>query len=381
MKRLAIIIACLILMSLSGAAQRSTRSKRTATRPKATVAKPIRLKTIAAYEIDARRVTCDYGNIYYAEDNNNNPLVFISGESGKGVDWIKGKADVYENIRPGISGIYPFDQCIVLETSKPMQRVRFLVWDGKSELDNCPELEGWAEIKGYNGRYTFIVNRQDDYELWDMADRKRLQKWQRYTTMMPEYGQHSGPLFIASDLNVWYRKGDDVKTGPIFLNVKEGKFYNCPLSNEDYVKNNNIRQFGAMRKQGDYLYVACGRRIYRINMLTHNKWEEYLRIPPTEDNEFENFCITSNGSVFAIGKRVELYRAGDFDNPRLLGTGRKLKTGLKPYSHQEIWLNLSKIRVDARDNFIILNDKTIYVYNPDGIVGFKDTYGTIVKYR
>lgn len=379
--RISFFVLVLLLCVGGTATAQKARSNRSKPKAKPQPQKVERLKTIAVYEVDTRYVSILDGALLYAEDNKNNPLVLIYNESGKAVDWIKGKANVYEDARPTIDRVYPYNNCIVLKTYKELQGIKWLVWDGKSELENCRVLESWDEVKGGNGRYVFIVNKKAGYELWDMDELKCLYSWKPYNTYMPEYGANSGPLYIASDFGVWYQKGNGVDTGPRLLSIKDDRFYDFPLSGEKYIKNNGVNNFSRIRHYNDYVYVACGRRIYRMNMLSPGQWEEFLKIPSTIDNEVNNFCITPNGNVLVIGKRVELYRSGAFDIPQLLGYDEKINTGLKQYAHQTLWLSLSNICTDDKGNFVIYIDKTIYIYNPDGIVGYTETYGKVTDFR
>ena len=333
-----------------------------------------RLKTIAVYEVRARKIFPFVDNILYVEDTNDNPLVLISGENGKAIDWIKGIAKVYENARPILTNVWAFNNWIVLQANQ-----NWLLWDGKTPVEDCRALESWDEIKGGNDRYVFVVNKEAGYELWDMDNLQCLYRWGRNGNM-PDYVS-SIPLTITSDLRVWYDKSSDVNYGPVYLNPQEGRFYNYPLSNEDYIKKNDIKHINKIRFYGDYIYVACARRIYRMNMMSPGKWEEFLRIPIDVNNSVDDFCMTPNGNVLVIGPRVELYRSGAFDTPQVLGYNEKLETGLSDYSHKTIWLNLSKIQSDSKGNFVIKENNCIYIYNPDGIVGYTETYGKVTKFN
>ncbi len=50
-------------------------------------------------------------------------------------------------------------------------------------------------------------------------------------------------------------------------------------------------------------------------------------------------------------------------------------------THKTIWLNLSKIQSDSKGNFVIKENNCIYIYNPDGIVGYTETYGKVTKFN
>ena len=253
-----------------------------------------------------------------------------------------------------------------------------------TSFDSNSVLEGWNYIRGMSGKYAFVCNSQSQYELWDMDELERLYRWKPYNSQLPgydEYMRDGNPVFIASDRSIWYIKGNSVDGSINQLIPDNGSIYNYILSNEEYIRKNHVTQFSRVRQFNDYIYVACERRIYRMNMLSPGTWEEYARIPISEDNTFHDFYIAPNGNLLVIGQRVELYRPGSFDKPQLLGTDYKLNTGLKEYAFSTIWLNFCKIRADKNSNFIFFKDSELYIYNPDGLVGYTESYGKVTNLR
>lgn len=345
-----------------------------------------RPKTIAAYNVKADAVRCGWGLLMYAENTQNNPVIYIDSSTGKTGRLLDGIANVYENARNVVNDLYFFEKYLVLKmwTGNHNGVYTGVAFSAVNKSDvTSSALEGWDYVRGMSSRYAFIGNTREQYELWDMDELKVLYRWNAYDSQLPYPNKMTArdPVFIASDQSVWFIKGNNISTGVIQLVPSENRVYNYPLSNEEYIRTNHVTEFGRVRQFKDYIYVACNRRIYRMNMLSPGRWEEYARIPITEDNDFHDFYIAPNGNLLVIGQRVELYRPSSFDKPQLLGTDYKLKTGLKDYAFSTLWLNFCSLNADENSNFIFFNDSELYVYNPDGLVGYTETYGKVTDLR
>lgn len=347
----------------------------------------VRPKTIAAYSVKADAIHCGWEAILYAENTQDNPVVYIESPTGKSGFLLDGIANVYENAREPVEDAYFFDNKLVLKLwtgnhNGVYTGTAFVAFN--KSFDSKSLLEGWEKIRGMSGKYAFVCNFRSQYELWDMDELKMLYRWNAYNGQLPDYQDYmrdSDPVFIASDKSIWYLKGNSINGSIVRLTPSDGSIYSYTLSNEEYIRKNHVRQIGRVRQFDDYLYVACKRRIYRMNMLSPGTWEEFAKIPISEDNRFDDFYIAPNGNMLVVGPRVELYRPGSFDKPQLLGTDYKLNTGLKEYNFSTIWLDLSRIRADENNNFIFFKDSQIYIYNPDGLVGYTETYGKVTNLR
>ena len=333
-----------------------------------------RPKTIAVYDVRNKSIAVRYGYILYVEDSQDNPIKAINEGSGITEIVMPGIAKVYEGARPFISRAFMFAGSVLLEYGNGV-----CIYNGKS-FESSPILSDWEEIRGYSDKYAFIQNHQAQYELWDLEKAAQIIKYKAYNSALPEYGRRE-PVFIASDRGIWYKHGNSVSGSIKHLNTFSGEINSYTLAKEEYVRKNHVTQFGRIRQYEDYLYVACGRRIYRMYMLSPGIWEEFAKIPITEDSEFKDFCIAPNGNMLAVGHRVFLYRKGAFDNPQLLGTDGKIKTGLQKFDYTDIWLLHNNLTVDENNNFIIYDNNRVYIYNPDGIVGFTETYGKVTELR
>jgi len=348
--------------------------------------KEVRTKTITAYSVNTNAIRCGEDFILFAENTQNNPVFIINSSTGESKCVLDGIANVYENARDRVDDLYLFDNRLVLKFLTGNHNgvytgTRFKAYS--TSFDSNSVLEGWDYIRGMSGKYAFVGNSREQYELWDMDELKMLYRWKAYNSQLPYPNKMKAddPVFIASDKSIWYIKGDQVSTGVIQLVPEGGYIYNYPLVNEDYIRKNHVTQFRRVRQFNDYIYVACERRIYRMNMLSPGTWEEFARIPISENNTFYDFYIAPNGNMLVVGQRVELYRPGSFDKPQLLGTDYRLKTGLKEYAFSDLWLNFCSINADKNSNFIFFKDSELYIYNPDGLVGYTETYGKVTDLR
>ena len=113
-------------------------------------------------------------------------------------------------------------------------------------------------------------------------------------------------------------------------------------------------------------------------------WEEYAKIPPTENKNFSNFAVDNQGNIFTCGfmcsepYNYEYYAAGHFDSPVPLG--RKLSTGISSWATADI--ETDNFGSDG-DNFIALDSygPTLFIYNPNGLVGYTEAKDKVIKMR
>jgi len=114
------------------------------------------------------------------------------------------------------------------------------------------------------------------------------------------------------------------------------------------------------------------------------RWIEYAKVPPTMDYQFTDFWVNGRGDILAYNGmtmkgRVQLFRAGNADNPQALGRGMAIDKGINQTGYNDISLFQTKVISDADNNWIIVNGRSIRIYNPDGVVGYEKARGKVVK--
>lgn len=60
--------------------------------------------------------------------------------------------------------------------------------------------------------------------------------------------------------------------------------------------------------------------------------------------------------------------------------GAQISTGI---GDGKIWMNLCKVNADNDGNFVLLSEDgmAIYLYNPNGLVGYNKARGTVIKLK
>lgn len=355
--------------------QRKTTS---ASNPKAQIAAPV--KTIAIIDIKTgiKSFCVTDDAIYYLEKGNNNAVMSIDRKTGEISTVIPGIANVYEGARPCIRKIFVCGNRLILECGKnSFTDDGIYVYDGQDVKSSLKLSNNGLFVVG-NDKY-FLTDNPDLREIsyWSVEDLKLIKK--------VEGGNAKGwftPEFIASDGSVWATTGLDAECFTL-----SGTRRDYSLEKEDYVlqvRNGSAQGGlnGCKVQKGDYLYVSCGRRVYRMNMLSPGKWEEYAKTPPTINNRFEWFCPDSKGNLYTQGVstgdyNTQYWKVGEFDSPKSLG--RDLMTGLTKWGYTKIWLTLHKNVTDKDGNLISVGDKEFWIYNPNGVIGYTKAVGKVIE--
>ena len=385
MKRTILFLTAAMMLGIampSIAQQRKTvKRSNTIKRNTTSVAKPkpstaSSVKTIAVYDIKAgiKSFSVTDNAIYYLEKGNNNAVMSIDRKTGKFSTIIPGIANVYENARPYIRKILICGSRLILECGEGSFVDRGIyVYDGHNVESSMKLCNSGSIIVG-----------NDKYLIIDNGDIRSIQYW-RLDNIKPfkteNVNMEGGftPRFIGSDGSVWTTYGLTA-----VCRTLSGKRIEYSLEKEPYVM--QAKNYTALTERGtqidDYLYVNLSRRIYRINLITPSKWEEYAKVPPTIDNRFEWFCPDSKGNLYTQGvsneeNNTQYWRVGEFSSPKSLG--RELKTGLKKWDYEKVWLSLAKNATDEDGNLISVRDYRIYIYNPNGVIGYTNAVGGIVE--
>lgn len=387
-----IIFAMLIASESSAQIRRktttTTRKPNPSTKVQKLVVKKDVVKTIACYETKAKSIAMGNKYIYYLEPSENNAVIGINRETGEKETIIQGIAGIYEGARSRIYKIFASGDKLFFYIYTKDDFDKVYLYDGKS-VDTSTRLDTWGRIVETTSKRAVIVSTEYQYELWDTENMKRIanyggKKWEK-AKHMPEWYDNDASFIIASDDAIW-RDGSDMYGYGIFRFDKDGKYRVFGLSKEEYVVKNNLNSsLGHMKASGDILYVCKNRRVYRMNMVTQSSWEEYAKIPVNENKTFFRIYPDSKGNFMTRGEssasyNIEYYKANALDAPKALGSNN-FSSGLDVWDRTAIWWSLCpQIMVDDKDNFIFLNDAGIlYIYNPNGVVGYNKAIGQIIK--
>lgn len=124
--------------------------------------------------------------------------------------------------------------------------------------------------------------------------------------------------------------------------------------------------------------------LIKINskLISYEENKEYAKMPPTINNTFDWFCADANGNLLTRGDSNDnnntlYWKVGSFDSPQPIG--RDIETGFTDWGYTKIWENLNNNFMDADGNFISHKGSNIYIYNPNGVVGYTNVVGKIVK--
>ena len=117
-------------------------------------------------------------------------------------------------------------------------------------------------------------------------------------------------------------------------------------------------------------------------LLNPGTLEEYAKMPPIINNSFVLFCADANGNLLSLGNSNDnnntlYWKVGSFDSPQPIG--KDIETGFTDWGYTKIWENLNNNFMDADGNFISHKGSNIYIYNPNGVVGYTNVVGKIVK--
>lgn len=358
------------------------RTTTTATAQKPVTKKPV-VNTIACYETKAKSVAMGNNYIYYLEPGENNAVIGINRETGEKETIIGGIAGIYEGARPRIYKVFASGDKLFFYIYTKDDFDKVYMYDGKS-VESSPRLNSWGRIITTTSNRAVIVSTNYQYELWDTENMKRIANYggKQYEKAkdMPSWESRDPLFIIASDDAVWR----DVNYEAVRIE-KDGKRTRFGTEKEAYMLANGIKGFDHMSSNGDSLYVSVKRRLYRMNMLSPGQWEEYAKIPVNENKSFFRSYADSKGNVMTRGNgsakyNIEYYAVDALDTPKALG-GDNFPSGLDVWDRTAIWWSLCpQIMVDDKDNFIFLNDAgVLYIYNPNGVVGYSKAIGTIIK--
>lgn len=352
-------------------------------RNQSTTSQQKRMNNIIYYEVPRIRSIALYGDyFFYLEDNNNNAVIVIDRKTGQKSTFLPGIAGFYEGVRPFITNIGMCGGKFFF-TLKGKKAVYNFDW---KSVETSTTIEDATDIISYGERYALFLScvkkgTLPGYDLWDMDSMKFI-----YTFGYEEIGkrfEYQEKPFIAQDGSLWYKDGLGLsKIAP------GGKRQFFSLAEESYVKQNGIQYIEEKcKRKGSYIYVPCKRRLYRINTMSSTPvWEEYAKIPPTQDNRFIDFAIDSQGNMLTEGHSMDgseyrdyntqFWCVGSFNAP--LSLGGSITTGFGGF-YAKIHPHRYKMMTDDDDNFIFVNSEELYIYNPNGIVGYTTTVGKMVE--
>lgn len=385
------IIFAILTVTEAGAQTRkknTTASRKvttTTTTQKAVTKKPV-VNTIAIYtNTHAKAYSIGNKYIYYVEDNNNNAVIGINRITGERETIVPGIAGIYEGARMQIKEVHASGDQLFLVAMDRKKEYYVYLFDGKS-FETSTYLKDWGYIIKCSNKAAFIINQKETYELWDT---KTMEKVASYGLPkgLSDWYQHP-KVYISSDNTIWFTGSDwNHSYGASLKRIDtKGSRTEYDLSKEPYsVKNDLNGSFGQIYLVGDSIYVPYARRVYRMNALHPGQWEEYAKVPVNENKKFELVWADSKGNFLTKGSafadyNIEYYRAEALDSPKALGRD-SFKSGLpedfSTWSYQSVYPG--NCLVDSSDNFIMRGDNTIYIFNPNGIVGYSKAIGKIIK--
>lgn len=400
-KHLFLILTAMMLFGTAMPAEAQKKKKRTTTTTtridRTTTSTPraqVNNKCVI-YHIEGGITSAFAGNdfIYYVEKNENNAVMRIDKKTGDVSTYIPGIKGIYEGARPYIKGVYACGDKILLRLSGDKFAtydfdMKLVVYNGQDVKTSPVILKNGIINVLHCGNDYFVTKKEDShYDVtvwyWDPQTMKTTKKF---------LGSEAfNDCVWAPDGGSWRVARED-RLKIYRFNPKENKSYYWTLKNQSYVKdyfsrNSSGLEITKLTPKGDTLYIACGRRVYCINMISPDGISEYAKVPANMNYTFKNVWVDPQGNMLSEGGNSYEYRdnntlywdVNSFDSPTPLGN--QLKTGFDKFGYTEIWLGLDKrIYSDANGNFIILNpDGEISIYNPKGIVGFTNAVGKIIK--
>ncbi len=390
MKKRLFVAITLSMLTVIGAdtmaqVRRKTSTTRTNTQKQQSVA-----KCVVYDKLNASSVFVDNDLIIYVEKGDNNAVIGIDRKTGEKQTLIAGLEGVYEGRRPRIKKVHKANNMLFFTLDG---KDGGYIYDGQS-VQSSPAITLATDLYVTTNHHAlFRSSRRVDgkvaYDLWDLRQDKHLISF-AYTELGGTGDLYNTTVYISDDGCLWTDYPQTFQDGTTHYGIKritpEGRWNFYDLGTQSYVAENGVTP-GHVYKQGDYIYRAAGRRIYRINTASANpEWEEFAKIPPTQDSNFSKFAIDSKGNMLTNARQLlssvpynnQFWRAGAFDSPQNLGS--EVQTGISQYIYQRINPEHCSIRVDDDDNFVMLESgTTLYIYNPNGLVGYKNTRGTAVK--
>lgn len=394
-------------MALNSYAQ--VRRTNSASRPRtATASRPAQQKQVekrwCCYEYGIRHIAIGDSAIYILEDGENNAVLAIDNQTGQVSTVIPGIKGVYEGARPRIHNIWYAGGKLILLTRKGGGEVgastsNMRVWDGQS-VTTSKSFAAAMNIVAHNGHYIlYYIEIPDEpgsswttdyYVLYDMDAMKAVLRF----PVEKGYGLMEHCQMDANG-TCW-----GVDGGSVWQVSKEGKSKYFKLFNQPYFEAlkeasgdiPNPLQAHQLTLQGDWLYVAVKRRIFRMNVNAPGTWEEYLKVPPTQAEDFYKVGALPDGSLVTFSDvskdySIQFFEAGAFDSPVALGEHPSLPDGMLK---SELYVQWCRMHTDALGNIVVLEDWAegkggthescdLWILNPKGVQGFRNAVGKLMK--
>ena len=373
MKRMMMIMAALLVMgSLQQLNAQQRRSTTQSTVQRQNVQQPV-VTEVASYLIEHgiqdMTVTQDY--IYYIEKDDNNAVKRIDRKTGDVETVVEGQGHIYEGRRPHYQAI-DFAGGKTIYTYGPYSTVRHvgIVIDGKLKTFK----DSWADVYATNGKYALVGN----LGVFDCINLENMN-----FLFQGLEGNYGTPYILQPNGDIWWPKVDGDVIGVRFRSAGvRHEFYS--LADQPYIANEHVREISQMRAMGDYIYVACKRRIYAMNINNPGQWIEYAKVPPTMDYSFTNFWVNPRGDILGtddmiMNGRVQLFRAEALDKPESLGRGLYIDTKMRELGFEHVSLFQTKVVADADNNWVVIDGRAIKIYNPNGVVGYEKARGKVIK--
>lgn len=402
-----LLMALAVTMTLSSYAQvkrtNTAARSRAATTTRTTQQKPME-KRWCCYEYGIRHMALADSVIYILESDENNAVLAIDNQSGQVTTVIPGIKGIYEGARPKIWNIWYAGGKLLLQTIKRGNEVgsykySVRIWDGKS-VTSSTQIAAAMDIVAHNGRYIlYYIEIPDEpgsswttdyYVLYDLDAMKAVLRF----PVEKGFGIMEKCQMDANG-TCW-----GVKNGSVWQVTKEGKskyfkLFNQPyfvqLQENDGYTPNPLQEY-QMTLQGDYIYVAVKRRIFRMNVNEPGTWEEYLKVPPTQAEDFYKVGALPDGSLVTFSDvskdySMQFFEAGAFETPVALGEHPSLPDGMLK---SELYVQWCRMHTDALGNIVVLEDWAegaggahencdLWILNPKGVKGYRNAVGKIMK--
>lgn len=374
MRKITLLFAVALLAFTSQHALAQARTSMTA--------QPVKAAAYGGYNDNAlkkRAFAVGKEYIYFVEMNKNNALRSINRNTGEVGTVIPGIANVYEDARPRIDGVHECGGRLLFS----LEKGGVCVWDGKS-VETSPVIKDSWDFKAVGDRYVLLETRsglKSFYALWDIEQLRPAGVFKQ------EVFHDRKEVFIACDGTVWMYDCDVNTFGDFGVTkvTPDGNSSFIDVSQDEYIVKNRTQpnfERGRLSEYGGYLYFPCTRRVYRIKMEGTPEWEVFAKTPATQPRPFSSWiAVNSNGDMFTFLRPfpylAQSWKSGEFDSPRDIG--QTIPTGLSQRYYDGIG-NESFVFVDDSDNLIVVTDNSkIFIYNPNGVVGFEKAKGTVVK--
>ncbi len=393
-----IILVITTIFSESSFAQRNNRTNQQRRTTYSTAqSKPVETipelakNCFIVYEFRNYRHEMGEDKIYIINSLDDNTVYSIDYNTGTVNEEIEGVGKVYEGARPKFIQVKSCGGKLLL-TVKKNSKAGVYVYNGKS-ISTSQKIDNSLYVLAKNDRCALIVcgtewDKETHVDLWDISEMKKIGTSKQDDSYggIPFFGFLSnGASYIVSSNNDVWSIGGNYNGCFDILQINNGKSFESPsLTEQEYVASyiedhgdtpsyryGKVGYYCILR--GDYMYVAYNRRIYRINTNTL-VWEEFLKMPLSINNSFSSFGITPDGTIYSNGTEgIQIYYPGKYDKP--VEIGRELVIPFAEYFHKTFPSRYYEIKTDPNGNFVILNDDGVYVYNPKGIVGYRNAVG------